>query len=134
MKSKTKEMFLKLDNLIRDELSVQGPNYSQKHYISYQSGNYNWLFVETKANILVLRVAIKVDSMDKNYIAKQLGVEPFDSDDSLSDKLNLPSSINIKRRNESSDRITLRIKDDFDLSKPAFLNFLKDTIKNSSRS
>jgi len=72
--------------------------------------------------------------MDKTQIAKQLDIEEFDADDTLSEKLNLPSSINIKNRNEISDRIVLRIKDDFDLTKPAFLNFLKDTIKNSSKS
>ena len=134
MKTKTKEIFLQLDNLIRDNLTVQGPSFDQKNYISYQSGNYNWLFVRTHANILVLQFAIKVNSMDNAQIAKQLDIEEFDADDTLSEKLNLPSSINIKNRNETSDRILLRIKDDFDLTKTAFLNFLKDTIKNSSKS
>src|SRR5690606_33461049 len=106
----------------------------QKFYISYQSGNHNWLFVRTHANILILQFSIKINSMDKTQIAKQLDIEEFDADDTLSEKLNLPSSINIKNRNEISDRIVLRIKDDFDLTKPAFLNFLKDTIKNSSKS
>ena len=71
--------------------------------------------------------------MDKSQIAKQLGIEEFDADDSLSEKLNLPTSINIRHRNETTDRILLRIKDDFDLSKPEFLDFLKETIKNSAR-
>jgi len=72
--------------------------------------------------------------MDKTQIAKHLEIEEFDADDTLSEKLNLPSSINLKKRNETSDRILLRIKDDFDLTKPAFLSFLKDTIQNSSKS
>jgi hypothetical protein len=134
MKKRTKEMFLLLDNLIRDNLTVSAPSYDQKNYVSYQSGNHNWLIVRTHANILVLQIAIKANSMDKSQISKQLGVQEFDTDDSLSEKLNLPSSINIKNRNESSDRILLRIKDDFDLTKPAFLNFLKETIKNSPKS
>jgi hypothetical protein len=134
MKAKTKEMFLQLDNLIRENIIVQGPSFDQKNYISYQSGNYNWLFVRTHANILVLQFSIKVNSMDKDQIAKQLSIEEFDADDTLSEKLNLPSSVNIKNRNETSDRILLRIKDDFDLTKPEFLTFLNETIKNSSKS
>jgi len=134
MKSKTKEMFLQLDNLIRDNLSVQGPSYDQKLYISYQLSNYNWLIVRTHANILILQIAIRANSMEKSQIAKQLGIEEFDTDESMSEKLNLPSSVIIKNRNETSDRIILRIKDDFDLTKPSFLNFLKDTLKNSAKS
>lgn len=134
MKTKTKEMFLQLDNLIRDHLTVQGPSFDKKNYVSYQYGNYNWLFVRTHANLLVLRFSIKANSMDKGQIANQLGIEEFDADDTLSEKLNLPSSVNIKNRNETSDRILLRIKNDFDLTKPAFLTFLKDTIINSSKS
>jgi hypothetical protein len=134
MKTKTKEIFLQLDNLIRDNLTVVGPSFDQKNYISYQTGNYNWLIVRTFASVLLLQISIKANSMDKAKIAKELGIEEFDADDTLSEKLNLPSSINIKNRNETSDRVLLRIKDDFDLTKPAFLTFLKDTIKNSSRS
>ncbi len=134
MKLKTKEMFLLLDNIIRDSLTVQGPSYEQKFYITYQSGNYNWLVVRSHANFLVLQFSIKTNSMDKSLIAKQLEIEVFDADDTLSEKLNLPSSIYLKKRNETSDRILLRIKDDFDLQKPAFLSFLKDTIINSSKS
>lgn len=134
MKSKTKERFLQLDDLIRDNLSVSPPSYDQKNYVSYQSGNHNWLIVRTHANSLGLQFAIKANSMDKSQIAKDLGIEEFDTDDPLSEKLNLPSSVNIKNRNETSDRILLRVKDDFDLTKTSFLNFLKDTIKNSPKS
>jgi hypothetical protein len=134
MKTKTKEMYLQLDNLIRDNLNVQPPSFNQKNYISYQVGNINWLFVRTHANILILQFSIKANSMNKTQIAKNLEIEEFEADDTLSEKLNLPSSINIISRNETSDRILLRIKDDFDLKKPGFLSFLKETIENSSKS
>jgi hypothetical protein len=61
-------------------------------------------------------------------------MEEFDKEESLSEKLNLPSSIFIGTRNETSSRITMRIKDDFDLAKPEFVNFLKEAYKNFSRS
>jgi hypothetical protein len=44
----------------------------------------------------------------------------------MSEKLSLPSSVLIKNRNEGTDRILLRIKDDFDLSNASFISFLKD--------
>ncbi|MBD0377455.1 MAG: hypothetical protein ICV51_17725 [Flavisolibacter sp.] len=134
MKPKTKDIFLQLDSIIKDNLTVEGPNFDQKFYISYLHGNYIWLSVRTHANVLALQFTVKANSMDKSQIAKQLNIEEFDSDDSLSEKLNLPTSIDIKNRNETSDRILLRIKDDFDLTKPAFLNFLRETIKNSTKS
>lgn len=141
VKTKTIEMFLQLDNLIRDNLTVQEPSFSQRNYISYRSGGYIWLKVKTSENILTLKIFIKANSMDQAKIAKELGIEEFDADDTefdandtRSEKLNLPSSINIKNLNKTSDMVSLRIKDDFDLSKPAFLNFLKDTIKNSPKS
>ncbi|MBS1517602.1 MAG: hypothetical protein JSS91_05905 [Bacteroidetes bacterium] len=133
MKIKTKELFLQLDNLIQDNIPVQGPNYNQKSYISYQSGNHNWLLVRSKANSLLLQFAVKAKSMNSKKIAEKLNVEIFDAEDSLSEKLSLPSSIIIKNRNETSDRIYLRIKEDFDLNNPEFLDFLKNTIKNSSK-
>ena len=133
MKPKTRDMFLQLDAIIKDNLSVEGPSFDQKNYVSYRYNSYNWLIVRTMANVLVLQFAIKANSMDKSETAKKLDIEEFDAEDSLSEKLNLPSSINIKNRNETTDRILLRIKDDFDLTKAEFLNFLKEAIKNSTR-
>lgn len=134
MKKKTKELFVQLDNLIRENLTVEGPSFEQRNYVSYKVGNQNWLFVKTRTNLLVLLISIKANTMHKDQIAKQLGIEEFDAEDTLSEKLNLPSSINIRKRNENTDRILLRIKDDFDFTKPAFLQFLKETIRNSSKS
>jgi hypothetical protein len=122
-----------LDSLIKDNLSVDGPNFEQKQYISYQHANYNWLVVRSHANILVLYLHVKAKSMDKKQIAKQLKIEEFDSNDSLSEKLNLPSSVDVVSRNELTDRIILRIKDDFDLNKPEFIGFLKDAFKNAAK-
>lgn len=132
MKAKTKEIFLQLDNLIRENFSSEPPNYGQKEYVIYSHSNHRWLSVHTKANSLLLQFSVKANSMKQSEIAAQLGIEEFAMEDSLSEKLNLPSSISIRKRNENADKILIRIKDNFDFTKPEFLNFLKDTIKNST--
>jgi hypothetical protein len=47
----------------------------------------------------------------------------------MSEKLGLPSSVLIKNRNEISDRMYIRVKDDFKLESDEFLSFLKDAHK-----
>lgn len=50
-------------------------------------------------------------------------------DDSLGEKLGMPSSILVRNRNPSSDRVRFRMKKDFELKSAAFLDFLKDAFK-----
>ena len=130
MKAKTKEMFLQLDTVIRENFNVEGPNFDQKRYITYTYKSYNWISVITHANSLVLLIPIKPGTLSKSQIAKDLGIQEFDSEDSFSEKINLPSSINIRHLNENVDRIILRVKDGFDLHKPFFLAFLKNVFNN----
>ena len=68
--------------------------------------------------------AISEGKFKAEDIADQLGVAKFDQEDSLADKLNLPSSVAVYNRNESTDRIALRVKDDFDIESEAFAKFL----------
>lgn len=128
-----KEMFFKLDSLIQEKLNVDGPNYNQKVYISYHLGNYNWLIVKTRASVLTLQFTVKANTFDKVALASKLNIEVFDRDDSQTEKLNLPSSINILSYNSNSDRILLRMKKDFNLNNPAFVEFLQDTIKHTAK-
>jgi len=123
---KTRDMLLKLDDLIRDSLEVDGPRWNQKFYVAYRIGNYNWLAVRTQANLLRLDFLVKTSVFDRTELAQRLDVEEFDKSDSLSEKLGLPSSVLIHHRNEATDLVILRIKDDFDLSAESFLAFLKD--------
>jgi hypothetical protein len=128
-----KERYLILENMIKENFPVEGPTFEQKNYISFKQNGFIWLAVRTFANFLVLQFSIKQGTMSAENIAKKLSVEIFDKEDSLSEKLNLPSSVNIKNRNQTTDRMILRIKDDFDLEKPEFLEFLSEASKNSSR-
>jgi hypothetical protein len=126
---KTKEILLKLDNIIQDNFDVDGPHWKQKGYVSYRVNNYNWLSVHTKPRSLRLDFLVKAKSFKSDDIAKRLNVAKFESEESMSEKLALPSSVFVKNRNEQTDRIFLRVKDDFDMETESFLDFLKDSYK-----
>ena len=72
---------------------------------------------------------VKANSFDIDEVAKQLNIAKFDKEESLSEKFGLPSSVFIQNRNETSDRMTIRVKDDFDIESKEFLKFLKDAYK-----
>ncbi len=123
---KTREMLLKLDDLIRDHLQVDGPRWNQKFYVAYRVRNFNWLAIDTRSTALRLRFLVGTGSFNQMDLAQHLSVEVFDKEDSLAEKLGLPSSVLIQNRNETTDRVILRVKEDFDLDSEAFLDFLKE--------
>ena len=126
---RTKEMFLVLDKILQDKFDLDGPRWNQKYYVSYRVNNYNWLAVITTPNFLRLDFLLKAGVFSAGDLAKRLGVAKFDREESLSEKLGLPSSILVKNRNESTDRIVLRVKEDFNLSSDVFLAFLTEAHK-----
>jgi hypothetical protein len=75
---------------------------------------------------LRLDFLIKKGSLPADRVAEMLHVEKFDTEESMSEKVGLPSSVLVKNRNEQTDHLYLRIKEDFDLSSESFLQFLKD--------
>ncbi len=127
--SKTREVFEKLNKILQDNFAIDGPRWNQKYYVAYRVNNYNWLAVITTPNILRLHFLVKAGSLKADDIAKQLGIAKFDREESLSEKLNLPSSVVVKNRNESTDRVILRVKEDFDLESEAFAQFLSAAYK-----
>lgn len=126
---KTKEMLLLLDQVLQEEFETEGPRWSQKYYVAYSVNNYNWLIVHTKPRFLLFDFLVKAGLFNTEDLAKRLNVEQFDTDESLADKLGMPSSVFVKNRNPTSDRIRLRAKEDFDVKSEAFVNFLKDAYK-----
>ena len=123
---KTKEVVLALDAILQEEFELEGPRWNQKYYVAYPVNGYNWLHIHTKPKFLVLDFIVKAGIFETDSLAKQLGVEVFDVGDSLGDKLGLPSSVFVKKRNPSSDRIRLRMKEDFDTATDSFRAFLKE--------
>jgi len=126
---KTREMFQTLDKILQGKFEIDGPRWNQKHYVSYRINNYNWLAVITTPSFLRLDFLIKAGSFNADDIAKRLKIVKFDTEESLSEKLGLPSSVVVKNRNENTDRVILRIKDDIDLESEAFSKFLDDAHK-----
>jgi hypothetical protein len=113
-----------LDQIIQDNLEVEGPRWNQKYYVSYRINNTNWLGVVTTPKTIRLDFLVKKGSFKSDDIAGLLKVKKFDKEETLSEKLNLPSSVLIKNRNDKTDRIFLRIKEDFNIETPEFLDFL----------
>jgi hypothetical protein len=89
-----------------------------------RKNNYNWLCIHTLPKTLIFDFNVKVGTFDPDKLAKTLGVAKFDKDESMSEKLNLPSSVAIRNRTEVRDRVRLRVKADFDLKSEAFLKFM----------
>lgn len=126
---KTRDMLLKLDDLIRDNFEVDGPIWNQKIYVAYRVGNYNWIIVNTGPSVLVLKFNVKAGVLNQSALAKHLNIKEFDTESSLEEKIGLPSSIRVINKNDLTDRIILRIKEDFDLKSEPFSCFLKDVYK-----
>ncbi len=106
--------------------------WDQRSYVAYRVGGYIWLAIETSPNMLLIWANVKTGSFSQADLAKRLGVKEFDQDESLSEKLALPSSVRLDRK-QSTDTIILRIKPEFDLGSQVFLAFLKDVYKAFSK-
>jgi len=127
--AKTRELFLKLDKILQENFDVDGPQWNQKYYVAYRVKNYNWLAVITTPGSLRLDFLVKAGVFRADEIAKELGIARFDRQESLSEKLNLPSSVVVENRNEATDRIMLRVKEDLNLESVEFLKFLSAAYK-----
>jgi hypothetical protein len=111
----TRDMMLALNDLIQEGFTVDGPRWGQKGYVAYRVGNRNWVIVETQASLLRLKVLVDTGSFNEAELAQRLGVKVFDREESLAEKLGWPSSVFVESRSEETDRVVLRIKEDFDL-------------------
>lgn len=121
----TRDIFVQLNDIIQDSFEVDGPRWGQKFYVAYRIGSRNWLTVNTRATMLRLRFQVRAGEFRGKDLADELGIEIFNIEESLEEKIGLPSSILVQNRNETSDRVTLRIKKDFDLNSDQFGEFLK---------
>lgn len=123
--SDTAETLLALDELLQQNLDLDGPRWNQKHYVAYRQNNYNWLSVITSSQTLRLDIRVQSDLFSAEEIAKRLGIETFEKEASFAEKINLPSSVKVSGRTDATDKIQVRLKDDFDLDAPEFLDFLE---------
>ncbi|MBD3232456.1 MAG: hypothetical protein GF315_01890 [candidate division Zixibacteria bacterium] len=122
---KTKEMLLKFIEVILDTFEVD-IKWNQKFYVAFRVGNYNWCTVGTAVSYLGLRFFVKSNAFTGEELASKLNIAKFDEEESLSEKLALPSSVYVKRENDEKDKIYIRIKEDFNINSQEFLEFLKE--------
>ena len=113
-------------DILHGTLDVEGPIWNQKDYIAYRINNQNWLCIITQPATIALNFMVSTGSFSAEEIANRLGVVLFDKEASMSAKLNLGSSVEIRNRGSKFDRITLRIRKDFDLENEQFRKFLQD--------
>ena len=130
---KTKEMLLALDEVVQEEFDIEGPRWSQKYYVAYTVNNYIWLCVHTRPRFLVLDFLVKAGVFKTDELAKRLGVDKFDTQESVGEKLGMPSTVFVENRNQTSDRIRLRAKEDFDVKSDTFVKFMRDAFKASPK-
>jgi len=85
-----------VDIVTRAVPDSDGPNWAQKHYVSWRHGSKNWVHMHTRAG----GAALDVDGIEatKEEVARRLGIEVFDGEADLADKLALGSSVAIRRR------------------------------------
>ncbi|HXY88029.1 MAG TPA: hypothetical protein VEG44_06290 [Candidatus Acidoferrales bacterium] len=126
---KTRELLLKLDELIKEKLEVDGPHWGQKYYVSYKIGNYLWLRVNTRASVLQLNFVVKSKTFAEQDLAQRLGFAQYSNVQSQAEKMNLGNSVFVEESDESRDYIRLRIKDKFDMQSKPFLEFLEQAYK-----
>ncbi len=126
---KTQNMLIKINDILMDNFELDGPRWNQKPYVVYRVNNYNWLEIRTSPKTLRLDFVVKKGTLSADHVAGMLSVEKFDTEESLAEKLGLPSSVLVKNRNEQTDRVYLRIKEDFDLSNETFVQFLHEAYK-----
>jgi hypothetical protein len=131
---KTKEMLLQLDGLIGDNVEVDPPKWNAKRYVAYPVANHNWLTVTTHPTLLELAFTVKRGSFDQSHLASRLGLQEFNKELSLKEKLSLPSSVLVWEVDDTVDRVRLRVKEGFDLGSEAFLRFLREAHQASPRS
>ncbi|MEN4005997.1 MAG: endonuclease NucS [Methanobacterium sp.] len=129
---KIKEMLIKINDIVTDNLQVDGPYWNQKSYVSYHMNNYIWLAIHTRPNMLILDfLFVKANNLEQFTLAKNLGIVEYSG--SLKDKLGLPSSVFVQKKDDSTDQIILRIKKDFNVESEAFMNFLNEVYEAFSK-
>lgn len=121
-----KNKLVQLNSIINENFeSVEGPNWNQKFYVSFKEGSFLWVYINTHKTTLVSNVYIKKEDMDVREISEDLGIKIFDKESSLSEKLQLESSVEITNKDDY-DRVRIRIKKEFDVTNDKFLNFLRN--------
>jgi len=106
---------------------LEGPNWSQKYYISYHTGAAVGLTIETGPKVLVVNIRVPKGSIEASQVAGRLGIEVFQTDVTLSDKLALSSSVGVSEA-ASNDTVKIRCKEGFEFTED-FVDFVRECLQ-----
>jgi len=126
-----KEKLIQFNNLIKENFeTVEGPNWTQKFYVSFKEGNRIWLKINTRKTALNLRFLVKKGDVTVEEVSKELGVKVFDKESTLSEKFQLESSVEIVPRGVEYDEVKIRAKKEFDVTSEGFLKFAREYFRS----
>jgi len=126
-----REKLIQLTTIIAEHFEgVEGPNWNQKFYVSFKEGNRIWLKINTRKTALNLRFLVKKGDFTVEEVSKELGVKIFDKESTLSEKLQLESSVEILSRRGEYDEVKIRAKREFDITSDRFLKFARECFKS----
>ncbi|MBT3327470.1 MAG: hypothetical protein HN396_14645 [Gemmatimonadales bacterium] len=120
----TARVLLEIDALVRDTVETDEPSWEQKLYVTYRIRGYTWLNVGTHSRLISLDLLVKDGVFTTEDVAQRLDLHQFDSDATAAEKHSWPSSVVVTSRTGNSDKVTLRLKEDFDVGAEAFASFI----------
>ena len=123
----TKDKLISFVELIEEKFAnISEPSWNQKDYISFKDSEkiHMWISVKTLPSTLIFNIFVKKQEFNVEDVANSLDIKIFNRDFSMSEKLQLDSSVEITNKGEY-DRIRFRAKESFDIKQTEFLEFLK---------
>ena len=127
----TRELFLGWNDLLLQNFELEGPDWGQRNYVAYRVGKHHWVRISTRPNHLRVSFFVHVGVFESESVATSLGLARFDRDKSLSEKLSLPSSVLIRPVSSTVDRVTIRVKEGFDVQDARLLAFMKQAYERA---
>ena len=115
-------MMERLLAVLEDYSELEGPHWAQKHYVSYQMGGSTVITIGTAPKQLTASFRVQKGSVDPEKTAPELGIDVFQAEGSIAEKLALSSSIGIYEKN-SHDRVRIRFREGFEFG-DAFRKFV----------
>jgi len=122
-------MLEELIPIIEQVPELEGPNWSQKAYISYQLHGVMCCYITTFPKMLVINIRVKKGTVSAEIAAKKLGIDVFQAEGTIGDKMALSSSIGVYEKT-TKDLVKIRCKEGFEFS-DAFIKFLKECISTT---
>ena len=121
----TKKRLSELIKVVQKNMSVDGPFWNQKDYITFEIAGRRWLRIFTKVNSLELKFNVKTEVFSPEPLANSIGVEVYQKNNSMAEN-ELINSLYVYKKNSKADRIDIKIKTNFNFDDASFIRIMKD--------